>query len=249
MTHEIIRSLETIQDQVKQELQNVRTYRAFLAVGQAIEEISEVEEIVRSLNGIRGQVIERLHDVREYRALLAVQKSVQDISEVLGILEESSRKRAEAAAGNGAVAAPAAEVADDSKIATAGAAAAKLRRNGCGCTRARSVKRHHGGSHQWSRATNGINWRNRRGRRGRRHPRKRRRQPIRDGRGRAFTLPVIDGDDRSNARATPAAGAIERCGNRRDRRGNCGSPGRRGQPLRNGRGGASTDDRDGRASS
>ena len=122
MTHEIIRSLETIQDQVKQELQNVRTYRAFLAVGQAIEEISEVEEIVRSLNGIRGQVIERLHDVREYRALLAVQKSVQDISEVLGILEESSRKRAEAAAGNGAVAAPATEVADDSKTATAGAA-------------------------------------------------------------------------------------------------------------------------------
>jgi hypothetical protein len=124
MTHEIIRSLETIQDQVKQELQNVRTYRAFLAVGQAIEEISEVEEIVRALNGIRGQVVERLHDVREYRALLAVQKSVEDISEVLGILEESSRKRAEAAAGNGAAATPAAEVADGSKIATAPAAAA-----------------------------------------------------------------------------------------------------------------------------
>jgi hypothetical protein len=118
MTHEIIRSLETIQDQVKQELLNVRTYRAFLAVGQAIEEISEVEEIVRSLSGIRSQVIDRLHDVREYRALLAVQKSVLDISEVLGILEESSRKRAEAAFGNGAIPAPTGQAVDGSKTLT-----------------------------------------------------------------------------------------------------------------------------------
>jgi hypothetical protein len=124
MTHEIIRSLETIQDQVKQELLSVRTYRAYLAVGQAIEEISEVEEIVRSLNGIRSQVVDRLHDVREYRALLAVQKSVLDISEVLGLLEESSRKRAEAASGNGAAPAPAGQPVDDSQTSTSVAAAA-----------------------------------------------------------------------------------------------------------------------------
>ena len=94
MTHEIIQSLGVIEDQVKQELQSVRTYRAYLAVGEAIEQISEVEEIVRSLDGIRSQVVERLHDVREYRALLAVQKSVLDISEVLGLLavEMPSRK-------------------------------------------------------------------------------------------------------------------------------------------------------------
>ena len=124
MTHEIIQSLETIQDQVKQELLNVRTYRAYLAVGQAIEEISEVEEIVRSLNGIRSQVVDRLHDVREYRALLAVQKSVQDISEVIGLLEESSRKRAQAASGNGAAPAPAAEAAVEESTTSASLAPA-----------------------------------------------------------------------------------------------------------------------------
>jgi hypothetical protein len=123
MAHEIIRSLETIQDQVKQELLNIRTYRAYLAVGEAIEEISEVEEIVRSLNGIRSQVVDRLHDVREYRALLAVQKSVLDISEVLGLLEESFRKRAEAASGNEALPAPAGEVVEDSQTSSAAAAA------------------------------------------------------------------------------------------------------------------------------
>jgi hypothetical protein len=101
MRHEIISSLEKIQDEVKLELQNVKTYRAFLAVDQAIVEISEIEEIVGPLNGIRQQVIDRLADVREYRALLAVQKSVADISEVLGILEESSARRAQSAA-NGA---------------------------------------------------------------------------------------------------------------------------------------------------
>jgi len=124
MTHEIIRSLETIQNQVKQELLSLRTYRAYLAVGQAIEEISEVEEIVRSLNGIRSQVVDRLHDVREYRALLAVQKSVLDISEVLGLLEESSRKRADEASGNGAAPAPAGQPVDDNKTSTSVAAAA-----------------------------------------------------------------------------------------------------------------------------
>jgi hypothetical protein len=124
MTHEIIRSLETIQDQVKQELLSVRTYRAYVAVGQAIEEISEVEEIVRSLNGIRSQVVDRLHDVREYRALLAIQKSVLDISEVLGLLEESSRKRAEVASGSGVAPAPAGQPVDDSKTSTTVAAAA-----------------------------------------------------------------------------------------------------------------------------
>jgi hypothetical protein len=108
MRHEIISSLEKIQDQVKLELQSVKTYRAFLAVDQAIVEISEIEEIVGPLNGIRQQVIDRLADVREYRALLAVQKSVADISEVLGILEESSARRAQSAS-NGAAAPPAAE--------------------------------------------------------------------------------------------------------------------------------------------
>ena len=86
MSHEIIRSLEKIQDQVKQELQNVKTYRAFLALDKAIDEISEIEDIARSLTGIRGQVVDRLNDVREYRALLAVEKSVLDISEVLSVL-------------------------------------------------------------------------------------------------------------------------------------------------------------------
>jgi hypothetical protein len=124
MTHEIIRSLETIQDQVKQELLSVRTYRAYLAVGQAIEEISEVEEIVRSLNGIRSQVVDRLHDVREYRALLAVQKSVLDISEVLGLLEESSRKRAQAESGNGAAPAQADQPVEDSQTSASVADAA-----------------------------------------------------------------------------------------------------------------------------
>jgi hypothetical protein len=124
MTHEIIRSLETIQDQVKQELLSVRKYRAYLAIGQAIEEISEVEEIARSLNGIRSQVVDHLHDVREYRALLAVQKSVLDISEVLGLLEESSRKPAEAASGNGAAPAPADQPLDDSQTSASVTAAA-----------------------------------------------------------------------------------------------------------------------------
>jgi hypothetical protein len=112
MRDEIIRSLETIEDQVKQELLNVKPYRAILAVDQAIAEISEVEEIVGALNGIRKQVVEHLHDVREYRALLAVQKSIADISEVLGILEESSLKRA---AGNGAAVAQSAAAVPNAK--------------------------------------------------------------------------------------------------------------------------------------
>src|SRR5947209_7779413 len=113
MGHEIIRELEKIQDQVKQELQNVKTYRAFLAVDKAIEEISEIEEIARSLTGIRSQVVDRLNDVREYRALLAVEKSVQDIAEVLGVLEEASRRRIEATNKPGVTPVPASQPADD----------------------------------------------------------------------------------------------------------------------------------------
>jgi hypothetical protein len=123
MSHEIIRSLEKIQDQVKQELLDVKTYRAFVALDKAIEEISEIEEIARSLTGIRGQVVDRLNDVREYRALLAVEKSVLDISEVLKVLEDASKKRAEATTDIGPIAAPAGQVTDAVGASTSTAAA------------------------------------------------------------------------------------------------------------------------------
>src|SRR5436190_5069131 len=122
MSHEIIRSLEKIQDQVKQELQNVKTYRAFLALDKAIDEISEIEDIARSLTGIRGQVVDRLNDVREYRALLAVEKSVLDISEVLSVLEEASRKRTEAIADR-TVAAATGQAADAGEVSVSAVAA------------------------------------------------------------------------------------------------------------------------------
>src|SRR5436190_18384999 len=124
MSHEIIRSLEKIQDQVKQELQNVKTYRAFLALDKAIDEISEIEDIARSLTGIRGQVVDRLNDVREYRALLAVEKSVVDISEVLNVLEEASRKRIEATTSSRAVTAPAGQAANPIDVSSSTAEAA-----------------------------------------------------------------------------------------------------------------------------
>jgi hypothetical protein len=144
MSHEIIRSLEKIQDQVKRELQDVKTYRAFIALDKAIEEISDIEEIARSLTGIRGQVIDRLNDVREYRALLAVEKSVLDISEVLSVLEDASRKRAEAITNIGPIAAPAGQATDAVGASTSTAAAGQSEAHAPATQTAVALDRGHG---------------------------------------------------------------------------------------------------------
>jgi hypothetical protein len=82
----IIQLLQTILDKVKEQLMNVREYRAFLAIEKSIAEVSDLHDIVAPLESTKEKIKDRLKEVREYRAMLAVEKSIADISEVLGVL-------------------------------------------------------------------------------------------------------------------------------------------------------------------
>ena len=87
-SNEVIQSLQNIKGQFETHLLNLREYRAFQSIQNAISEISELTDLVAPLENVKQGVQERLHKFREYRAMLTVDKSIADISEVLGVLSE-----------------------------------------------------------------------------------------------------------------------------------------------------------------
>jgi hypothetical protein len=82
----VIQSLEGVRARVVEQLTNVSEFRAFLAIGTAIEEVANIPDLTACLEPAKTKIIDRLMKVREYQALLAVEKSIKEISEVLGLL-------------------------------------------------------------------------------------------------------------------------------------------------------------------
>lgn len=82
----VIQSLEGVRARVVEQLTNVPEFRAFLAIGTAIEEVANIPDLMACLEPAKTKIIDRLMMVREYQALLAVEKSIKEISEVLGLL-------------------------------------------------------------------------------------------------------------------------------------------------------------------
>jgi hypothetical protein len=82
----VIQSLEGVRVRVVEQLTNVPEFRAFLAIGTAIEEVANIPDLMACLEPAKTKIIDRLMKVREYQALLAVEKSIKEISEVLGLL-------------------------------------------------------------------------------------------------------------------------------------------------------------------
>ncbi len=102
---DVIQSLGTIRDRVKQRLvTKVPEYRAFQAIETSIAEIAHIQDLVDHLEVGKAKIKDRLMTVREYRAILAVEKSIIDLTEVLDVLADAAKPDATPAA---VVAAPA----------------------------------------------------------------------------------------------------------------------------------------------
>jgi hypothetical protein len=85
-TSTVIRSLETVQERVKQRLTKVPEYRAFLAIEKPMMEVAHIPDLHAHLETAKQKILERLTLTREYQALLTVEKAIKEISEVLEVV-------------------------------------------------------------------------------------------------------------------------------------------------------------------
>jgi hypothetical protein len=85
-TSDVIRSLETVRERVKQRLTKVPEYRAFLAIETPMAEVAHIPELHAHLETAKQKILERLALTREYQALLTVEKAIKEISEVLDVV-------------------------------------------------------------------------------------------------------------------------------------------------------------------
>jgi hypothetical protein len=85
-TSDVIRSLETVRERVKQRLTKVPEYRAFLAIETPMAEVAHVPDLHAHLETAKQKILERLTLTREYQALLTVEKAIKEVSEVLEVM-------------------------------------------------------------------------------------------------------------------------------------------------------------------
>jgi hypothetical protein len=87
-TSNVVRSLETVRERVKQRLMKLPEYRALLAIEQPIAEVADIPELTAHLQTAKQKIVERLMATQEYQALLTVEKAIKDISAVLEVVAD-----------------------------------------------------------------------------------------------------------------------------------------------------------------
>jgi hypothetical protein len=81
---EVIQSLETTRNKIKEQLSTVQEYRLLVALEKCIAKIPDIgNDTVTTLVRVRERLKECLQEVRDYRALCAIEETIVEVRNIL----------------------------------------------------------------------------------------------------------------------------------------------------------------------
>ena len=81
---EVIQTLETTRNKIKEQLSTVQEYRLLVALEKCIAQVPDIgNDTMTTLERVRERLKECLQEVRDYRALRAIEETIVEVRNIL----------------------------------------------------------------------------------------------------------------------------------------------------------------------